>query len=156
MSVAGVGSPVEPPFVFLQQVRAGLNYRFGGGGRNTNGGSTGLPTPATDIVNFHGQTTFIWQGYPAIRSPYSGPFSLPGSGLGRETFDTTLYAGIRLWRGAEVWLDPEIDQGFGFANTHGAAGFPSGEAYKLGFAYPYARLQRYFVRHFINLAATTE
>ncbi|HZD64171.1 MAG TPA: outer membrane beta-barrel protein, partial [Xanthobacteraceae bacterium] len=71
----------------LQQVRAGLNYRFGGG-TNTNGGSIGLPTPATDIVNFHGQTTFVWQGYPAIRSPYTGPFSLPGSGLGRETFDT--------------------------------------------------------------------
>src|SRR5262245_896392 len=31
----------------LQQARASLNYRFGGG-TNANGGSTGLPTPATD------------------------------------------------------------------------------------------------------------
>src|SRR5258708_7133586 len=63
----------------LQQVRAGLNYRFGGGGTNANGGSTGLPTPETDRVNFHGQTTGVWPGYPAIRSPYAGPNSLPGS-----------------------------------------------------------------------------
>src|SRR5262249_39743538 len=65
----------------LQQVRAGLNYRFGGGGTNANGGSTGLPTPELDLVNFHGQTTVVWQGYPAIRSPFAGPNSLPGSGL---------------------------------------------------------------------------
>ena len=128
----------------LQQVRAGLNYRFGGGGTNANGGSTGLPTPAMDLVNFHGQSTFVWQGYPAIRSPYTGPFSLPGSGLGRETFDTTLFAGIRLWQGAELWISPEIDQGFGFADTHGVAGFPSGESYKLGSSYPYVRMQRGF------------
>jgi high affinity Mn2+ porin len=140
----------------LQQVRAGLNYRFGGGGTNTIGGSTGLPTPATDIVNFHGQTTFTWQGYPAIRSPYTGPNSLPGSGLGRETFDATLYAGIRLWQGAELWLSPEIDQGFGFANTHGVAGFPTGESYKLGSNYPYVRMQRGFLRQTINLGGEVE
>jgi high affinity Mn2+ porin len=140
----------------LQQVRAGLNYRFGGGGTNTNGGSTGLPTPATDIVNFHGQTTFVWQAYPAIRSPYTGPNSLPGSGLGRETFDTTLYAGIRLWQGAELWISPEIDQGFGFANTHGVAGFPTGESYKLGSNYPYVRMHRGFLRQTINLGGDVE
>ena len=140
----------------LQQVRAGLNYRFGGGETNANGGSTGLPTPAMDIVNFHGQSTFVWQGYPAIRSPYTGPFSLPGSGLGRETFDATLYAGIRLWQGAELWITPEIDQGFGFADTHGVAGFPSGESYKLGSSYPYVRMQRGFLRQTIDLGGDVE
>jgi Carbohydrate-selective porin, OprB family len=72
----------------------------------------------------------------------TGLSSLPGNGLGRETFDATLYAGIRLWQGAELWISPEIDQGFGFANTHGVAGFPSGESYKLGSSYPYTRMQR--------------
>jgi high affinity Mn2+ porin len=141
---------------FLHQVRAGLNYRFGGGGTNANGGSTGLPTPAMDLVNFHGQSTFVWQGYPAIRSPYTGPFSLPGSGLGRETFDTTLYAGLRLWQGAELWITPEIDQGFGFADTHGVAGFPTGESYKLGSSYPYVRMQRGFLRQTIDLGGEVE
>jgi len=140
----------------LQQARASLNYRFGGGGTNVTGGSTGLPTPDLDLVNFHGQTTVVWQGYPAIRSPYAGTNSLPGSGLGRETFDATLYAGIRLWQGAELWISPEIDQGFGLANTHGVAGFPSGESYKLGSSYPYTRMQRGFLRQTINLGGEVE
>jgi len=139
----------------LQQVRAGLNYRFGGG-TNVTGGSTGLPTPEMDLVNFHGQTTFVWQGYPAFRSPFAGTFSLPGSGLGRETFDATLYAGLRLWQGAELWIAPEIDQGFGFANTHGVAGFPTGESYKLGSSYPYVRMHRGFLRQTINLGGEVE
>ena len=100
--------------------------------------------PDPGIVNFHGQTTFLEQAYPAIRSPYQGPNSLPGGGQGRETWDASLFAGVRLWRGAELWINPEIDQGFGLANTLGVAGFPSGEAYKVGQTYPYARLPRAF------------
>ena len=113
-------------------------------------------TPAPDVVNFHGQTTFTWQGYPAFRSPYQGPNSLPAGGEGRETIDATLYAGVRLWEGAELWLNPEIDQGFGLGNTLGVAGFTSGEAYKIGFAYPYTRLQRAFIRQTIDLGSETQ
>ena len=50
-----------------------------------------------------------------------------------------------------MWVNPEIDQGFGVGDTHGAAGFPSGEAYKLGHAFPYTRVQRYFLRQTVNL-----
>ena len=62
-----------------------------------------------------------------------------------------MYAGVRLWQGAELWVNPEIDQGFGLGNTLGVAGYPSGEAYKVGFADPYTRLQRAFIRQTINL-----
>ena len=31
-------------------------------------------------------------------------------------------------RAAEIWVDPEIDQGFGLSGTFGVAGFPSAEA----------------------------
>ena len=37
-----------------------------------------------------------------------------------------------------------------------SAGFPSGEAYKLGATYPYARVQRYFLRQTIDLGGETE
>jgi high affinity Mn2+ porin len=55
-----------------------------------------------------------------------------------------------------LWIEPEIDQGFGIGNTHGVAGYTSGEAYKIGDAYPYARLQRTFVRQTINLGGKSE
>jgi high affinity Mn2+ porin len=61
-----------------------------------------------------------------------------------------------VWKGAEVWIDPEIDQGHGLADTHGVAGFPSGEAYKIGFDYPYARVNRYFIRQTIDLGGEAE
>ena len=63
---------------------------------------------------------------------------------------------MRLWSGAEFWFDPEVDQGFGVGNTHGVAGFPSAEAYKLGSETPYARVQRYFIRQTIDLGGATE
>ena len=88
--------------------------------------------------------------------PMRAPIACPAAAQGRETFDATLYAGVRLWQGAELWVNPEIDQGFGLADTHGVAGFPSAEAYKLGDAYPYARVQRYFVRQTIDLGGETE
>ena len=95
----------------LNEVRAGVSYHFGEAESNTKYVAPRIPD--ADIVNFHGQTTFTWQGYPAIRSPYSGPNSLPGGGEGREVSDATLYAGVRLWQGAQLWINPEIDQGFG-------------------------------------------
>jgi len=136
----------------LHEVRAGLNYHFGNDAVRT--GEAAVVD--NDRFNFHGQTTFVWQGYPAIRSPYEGLNSLPGSGIGRETTDVTLYAGMRLWDGGELWINPEIDQGFGLANTHGAAGFPSGESYKIGASYPYTRVHRYFVRQTFDLGGETE
>jgi high affinity Mn2+ porin len=138
----------------LQELRAGLNYQFGANGIEGNQMTPAAPSP--DNVDFHGQATFLWQGYPAFRSPYAGANSLPGDGQGRETSDATLYAGIRLWQGAELWINPEIDQGFGLADTLGVAGFTSGEAYKVGFDYPYARLPRAFIRQTIDLGGGTE
>jgi high affinity Mn2+ porin len=139
----------------LQEFRAGLNYHFGIDAPSSEKAST-APGADQDRVNFHGQTTFVEQAYPTFRSPYEGDNSLPGTGEGRETFDGTLYAGVRLWQGAELWINPEIDQGFGFGNTHGVAGFPSAESYKLGANYPYARIQRAFVRQTIDLGGETQ
>ncbi len=62
-----------------------------------------------------------------------------------------MYAGVRLWQGAEAWINPEIDQGFGLSGSVGVAGFPSGEAYKVGADFPYTRLHRAFVRQTIDL-----
>jgi high affinity Mn2+ porin len=137
----------------LQELRFGLNYHFGGTDESPKKEATAA---GDDRINFHGQATFVDQAYPAMRAPYDGPYSLPGSGMGRETFDLTLYAGLRPWKGAEIWVNPEIDQGFGVGNARGLAGFASGEAYKAGSAWPYARLQRYFLRQTVNLGGETQ
>jgi high affinity Mn2+ porin len=104
----------------------------------------------------HAQTTFVSQYHPGFRSPYRGRNSLDPASRGNETFDATLYAGVRLFDGLELWANPEIDQGFGLSNTFGVAGFPSGEAYKFGRAEPYFRLQRLFFRQTLSLSGEAE
>ena len=138
----------------LQEIRAGLNYRFGNG--TVAGNVKESSVLDSDSLSFHGQTTFVEQANPAFPSPFQGINSLPSNAEGRETWDITLYAGLRLWKGAELWINPELDQGFGLGDTHGAAGYPSGEAFKIGRDYPYARLQRYFIRQTIDLGGEIE
>jgi high affinity Mn2+ porin len=108
------------------------------------------PDALSDRFSVHWQTTYVEQETSKFTAPYSGPNSL-SPGIGRETVDATLYAGVRLWSGAEAWINPEIDQGFGLDNTLGVAGFPSGEDYKVGRKKPYFRLPRLFVRQTLDL-----
>ncbi len=99
------------------------------------------PEQADQVITepwaIHGQTTGTVQYQPAFHSPYQGPQSLSPAANARETLDATLYLGLRPWAGAEIWVNPEIDQGFGIQNTFGAAGYVSGEAYKTGARDPY-------------------
>jgi high affinity Mn2+ porin len=119
------------------------------------------PTP-TDAVapeawNLYGQATFVKQYHPGFTSPYQGANSLTPGRNGEETTDVTLFLGIRLWDGGALYVNPEIDEGFGFDDTLGLAGFSSGEAYKIGKAEPYFRLPRAFLRQRFDLGgeATT-
>jgi high affinity Mn2+ porin len=115
-----------------------------------------MPAFADDALSLHGQTTFVYQYHPAFTSPYRGTNSLAPQNVGDETFDATLFLGLRLWEGGAVYVNPEIDQGFGLTDTVGVAGFPSGEAYKVGAVHPYARLQRLFVRQTIDLGGASK
>jgi high affinity Mn2+ porin len=109
----------------------------------------GGQTPPSERFAIHGQATYVEQATDSFSAPYGGPNSLsPNSG--RETVDATLYLGARLWPGADGWLDAELDQGFGLDDTVGLAGFPSGEAYKVGRRRPYLRLPRAFVRQVVS------
>jgi high affinity Mn2+ porin len=139
----------------VQSVRLGFNYQIGEGSKWGTFLANG-PTPILeDRFNLHGQVTYISQYVPRFRSPYVGQQSLfPNQG--RETSDVTFYLGARLWEGAELWINPEIDQGFGLSSTFGVAGFPNAEAYKLGNDYPYARIPRAFIRQTINFGGEAE
>jgi high affinity Mn2+ porin len=132
-------------------VRLGLNYRFGGAEREKEVSlKNGFVALDPENFSFYAQTTFVGQYALPFRAPYRGQNSL-NSNSGRETTDISFYVGARLWDGAELWINPEVIQGFGLSGTLGVAGFPSGEAYKVGAAYPYTRLQRMFVRQTIDL-----
>jgi high affinity Mn2+ porin len=138
-----------------QSVRVGMNYQIGDTEKWGSFLANGPTAIEADRFALHGQLTYVQQYVPRYHSPYVGPNSLIPN-QGRETSDITFYAGVRLWQGAEAWIDPEIDQGFGLNNTLGIAGFPSAEAYKVGNDYPYARVPRMFVRQTINLGGDVQ
>ena len=109
-----------------------------------------------EIYDLHGQATFVDQYHPAFASSFMGKNSLDPGSRGEETFDVTLFAGLRLWKGGALYINPELDQGFGLSDTVGVAGFPSGEAYKVGKSSPYFRLQRLFFRQSFDLGGDSQ
>jgi high affinity Mn2+ porin len=138
----------------MNQFRAGLNYTPGNG-HSSYDSLLGITPIEVDNWMVRGQTTYVSQYAPPFHAPYSGANSL-ASNAGRETWDATLYVGRRLWQGAELWVDPELDQGFGLSDTLGVAGFTSGEAYKVGYANVYLRVPRAFIRQTVDLGGPTE
>jgi high affinity Mn2+ porin len=139
----------------LQTLRVGLDYQLGHDGIDPAIFTAGPSALDLDRFIVHGQGTFIEQYAAPFRDPYSGTNSLaPNSG--RETADIMLAGGFKLWRGAELWIDPELGQGFGLSNTEGIAGFPSGAAFRVGASVPYPRIQRTFIRQTIDLGGDSQ
>ena len=136
----------------LNQFRVGLNYKFGVEDENKATADDRGP----GSWEIHGQTTFIYQGYPPIYTLYSGTNSLPPEGQSRETWTVSGFLGVRLWQGGELYFNPEFLQGFGVASTTGAAGYPNGEAQKSNFPYPRFNVSRLFLRQEIGLGGETE
>jgi high affinity Mn2+ porin len=136
--------------------RVGLNYHFGAAEPEKEKKGEAIPDRGPGSWEIHGQTTFIYQGYPAFGALYDGPQSLPSIGQSRQTWTTSAFLGVRLWKGAELYFNPELLQGFGLADTTGAAGFPNGEAQKSNFPYPRFSVSRLFLRQEIGLGGETE
>jgi high affinity Mn2+ porin len=104
----------------------------------------------------HGQFTFIDQGHFGFRSPYAGPASLTRGTKFRETTSFGPVVGRKLWDGAEVYFNPEIDQGFGLNSSTGVAGFPNNEAFRVGKTDPTGTVPRFFLRQTIGLGGPQE
>ena len=131
-------------------MRFGLNYRFGEVEEKKTKNDRG---PGS--FEFHGQTVFVYQGYPPINAPYDGTNSLPAAGQSRETWGMSAFLGVRLWEGGELYYNPELLQGYGVALTTGAGGFPNGEAQR-AFPYPRYNTSRLFVRQTFGLGGERE
>lgn len=111
---------------------------------------------AAQAFAVHGQLTNIWQYHPAFKSPYEGTNSLQGGNHTNETTDLTAYVGARIPYGAELWWNPEMDQGIAPSDTLGVAGYVNGDGAKVGKRHPYFRTQRLFIRKTWNLGGASE
>jgi high affinity Mn2+ porin len=141
----------------INTLRFGLNYKLGSAGAATAENASSDPWPiARDNWSIHGQFTFIEQGYPAFRSPYEGANSLAGTSQAQNTVSATAFVGFRPWDGTEIYVNPEISQGFGLSTTHGIAGFPNFEAQKASFPVPRFDMARAYMQQTFGLGGEQE
>ncbi len=134
----------------VQSLRLGLDYRLGRDGIDPQLVAKGPAALDLDWFAVHAQTTFVGQYAAPFRAPYHGQNSLD-SNAGRESLNIAVSAGVKLWQGAELWIDPELGQGFGLSDAVGVAGYVNGAAFKIGTSVPYPRIQKTFIRQTIDL-----
>ncbi len=141
----------------INTLQFGLNYKLGvaDAGTPANAGSDPWPI-APGSWNVHGQFTFIEQGYPAFHSPYEGANSLSGASQAKNTVSATGFIGYRPWDGTDIYINPEITQGFGLSDTLGIAAFPNMEAQKASFPMPRVDMARVYVQQTFGLGGEQE
>jgi high affinity Mn2+ porin len=101
--------------------------------------------------SLHFQATVATQAYPSFFAAYTGAHSLTPDAQSATSVVTDLFAGARLWPGAEVYFQPTLSGGSGLSSTLGVAAFPSGEVYRVGNTAPAVSLSRLFFRQTVGL-----
>ena len=114
------------------------------------------PPPADKAYAFHVQATTVTQAHPSFSALYSGQNSLLPESEHETTVTMTLFLGARLWKGAELYVNPELTGGSGLSRTFGVAGFPNGEAFRVGSPEPRVYVGRAYLRQTFALGAGTE
>jgi high affinity Mn2+ porin len=151
------GASYESTTVDLYSLRLGLSRKLDWTGTTTDPGAvTRASAIDPNSWNMHGQLTYVEQGYPAFHSPYQGANSLTGTGQVQNTASATAFVGFRPWDGTEIYINPELMQGFGLSDTLGVASFPNGEAQKSNFPMPRIDIARAFVRQTFGLGGEQE
>lgn len=102
------------------------------------------------------QATYIRQVKPSMNSPYAGPNSLSGDKETSYSFTTTASLGLKLWKGGEVYFNPEAAQGVPLSGLTGLGGFTNGEMARSSGARLKFYRARLFVRQTIGLGGGTE
>jgi high affinity Mn2+ porin len=102
--------------------------------------------PPESRVDAHFQLTTVTQAHPKFDAAYTGRNSLSPESEHETTVTSTLYLGARLWRGSELYVNPELSGGSGLSRAFGIAGFPNGESFRVGDPQPHVYLGRLMLR----------
>jgi high affinity Mn2+ porin len=106
--------------------------------------------------SWHAQTTIVNQTKPAFDVPYSGVNSLSAEKENKTSITTTFYAGMKLWKNAAVFVNPEIAGGSGLSQALGIAAATNGETFRIGDPAPHLYLARLYYRQLVALTKTTQ
>ncbi|MFN8886067.1 MAG: carbohydrate porin [Cyclobacteriaceae bacterium] len=116
-----------------------------------------IPDSTTNFnPNFHFQLTSVSQYHFAMNAPYTGNNSLGKGDESASTLTATIFWGTKLWKGAGLYINPEVAGGSGISSAKGIAAFTNGEAFRVGDPEPKIYVARMFLKQIINLDDTQE
>jgi hypothetical protein len=99
----------------------------------------------------HFQVSIVNQWRGSYSFPYAGPSSLDSNKEHALSVTATLFLGRKLWKNAAVYMNPELTGGSGLSGTHGIAGFPNGEIYRVGNPSPTPFIARLYIQQNIPI-----
>lgn len=111
---------------------------------------------ASTRYSLHYQATVVADGDARFKAPYSGQNSMQPNPQRAVSVTSTLFMGMRLIPGTEIYLDPELSGGRGISAALGAAGQTNGEIYRVGDAAPVVSTARLFVRQVFGFGSGLE
>jgi high affinity Mn2+ porin len=115
--------------------------------------------PNLNRFSLHSQSTSITQEHGRASAPnYSTPSSntLSAEEETRTSFTATLFTGAKIFNGSEIYFNPEAQAGSGLSQTHGVAGFPNGEIYRVDSPDLKFNLSRLYLKQIIDLGDERE
>jgi high affinity Mn2+ porin len=102
------------------------------------------------------QATYVWQRKYPFGAAYTGTNSLIPEIEKSYSFTATAALGARLWKGGEIYLDPEVSQGVPLSHLTGLGGFTNGEIARTTGPTPTFYVARAFLRQTWGLGGDRE
>lgn len=102
--------------------------------------------------SIHAQATVINQYKPSFSAKYSGQNSLITDKESALSITSTAYVGMRLWKGASIYVNPEVAAGSGLSKALGIADATNGETFRIGSPDPKVYLARLFYKQVFALS----
>jgi high affinity Mn2+ porin len=123
--------------------------------------SIDLPTLSGKLFDqfaysFHGQTTIIPQGHGNFPSAYTGPHSQNDNSDVETSYTGTLFTGVRLLPGTEIYFDPEVSAGSGIGHVLGISDFPNGEISRVSSPEPTPIIARLYLQQTVGFGGEQE
>src|SRR6185312_2968490 len=101
--------------------------------------------------SFHFQNTIITQYKPAFKAAYTGSNSLIPKEETQTSITATIFAGVKLWKGGSLFINPELAGGAALSQAFGVANATNGETFRVGNPAPTIFLARLFYRQLFSL-----
>ena len=138
------------------QLRIGLNRKIDWPGSPGWSPKTDITDPESNRWEIHGQTTYLPQGYPAFRAPYTGTNSLTPARQAQATWSNSLFSQHAALGRRRGLLQSRTAAGFWTERHRRLAGFTNGEAQKSNFPYPHYNTSRLFFRQTFGFGGEQE